>query len=105
MSQITNITLAQVAQKGNELNFYSQFRTKNPYNACRGTVIQVGSSWNGNGSLAAVRSGVRGAPTLNCTNSRSLVLTQNISTDPIANGEALLGFGYPGSSGPGVVHV
>ena len=106
MSQITNITLAQVAQKGNELNFYSQFRTKTPYNACRGKVIQVGTSWNGNGSLPAVRSGVTAAPSLNCiSNSQSQVLTQNISTNPAANGEALLGFGYVGASGPGVVYV
>ena len=105
MSQINNITLAQVAQKGNELNFYSQFRTKRPYNSCNGSVIQVGSSWNGNGSLSAVRSGVRGVPNLNCTNSKSLVLTQNISTNPAANGEAFLGFGYVGSSGPGSIYV
>lgn len=106
MSQINNITLAQIAQKGNEQNFYSQFRTKTPYNACKSKVIQVGTSWNGNGSLAAVRSGVRGVPALNCiSNSQNLVLTQNISTNPAANGEALLGFGYVGSSGPGSVYV
>lgn len=101
MSSITNITLAQVAQKGNELNFYSQFRTKVPYNSCKGSVIQVGTSWGGFGSLAAVRSGVTGKPSLNCTNSNSLILTQNISTNPAANGAAFLGFGYIGSSGTG----
>jgi hypothetical protein len=106
MSQINNITLAQVAQKGNEQNFYSQFRTKTPYNACRGRVIGLGSSWNGNGSLASIRSGVRSVPSLPCiSNSTQLVLTSNISTNPAANGEQFLGFGYVGSSGPGVIYV
>ena len=99
MSQITNTTALQVAQKGNELNFYSKFGSKVPYNRCRGNVIQVGSSWNGFGSLPAVKSGVVGAPSINCiSNSNKRVLTSNISVLPAANGEQFLGFGYLGAT-------
>ncbi len=99
MSQITNLTAFQVAQKGNELNFYSQFRTKNPYRECKGRVIQVGTSWNGFGSLPAVKSGTVGVPSLACiSNSTQRVLTNNISVLPAANGEQFLGYGYSGAT-------
>ena len=99
MSSITNITALQVAQKGNELNFYSKFRTRVPYRRCSGTVIQVGSSWNGFGSMSAVKSTTVGVPNINCiSNSSSRVLTNNISVLPAANGEQFLGFGYTGAT-------
>jgi len=100
MSQITNITALQVAQKGNQSNFYSKFGSKVPYNRCRGNVIQVGSSWGGFGGMPSVKSGLVGAPSLNCiSNSNKRVLTSNISVLPAANGEQFLGFGYLGATG------
>jgi len=107
MSNISNITLAQVAQKGNELNFYSHFRTRAPYNQCnKSRTINVGTSWSGNGSLPAVVSGVRSVPSLPCiSNSTKLILTSNISTNPAANGEQFLGYGYIQAAQDGVIIV
>lgn len=93
MSQPNSITLQQVAQKGNQQNFYSQFKTSRTMNNCT-KVIGVGSSWGGFGSYS-VKSGVRSRPDLSCiSNSTNRVLTSNISTNPAANGEQFLGFGY-----------
>jgi hypothetical protein len=107
MSQIGNITLAQVAQKGNELNFYSQFRTKTPYNQCnKSRTINVGTSWSGNGSMPSVVSGIRSVPSLPCiSNSTKRILSSNISTSPAANGEQFLGFGYIQASTDGYIIV
>ncbi len=102
MSQINNLTLAQVAQKGNELNFYSQFRTRRPVKECQSKVIGLGSSYNGMGFMTSLKSGVSARPTLNCiVNSQQTVLTNNISTLPQANGEQFLGYGYPQGVAPG----
>ena len=93
MSQITQ---SQIAQKGNELNFYSQFRNRVPSNFCKTKVIGIGSSWSGFGSIPSVKSGVRSAISLNCiSNSTKLILSNNISASPVANNERFLGFGYP----------
>jgi hypothetical protein len=103
MSSITNITALQVAQKGNELNFYSKFRTRVPYRRCSGTVIQVGSSWSGSGSMSAVKSTTVGVPNMNCiSNSSKRVLTSNISTN---NGQQFLGFGYYQTAQDGNIYV
>jgi hypothetical protein len=93
MSQITQ---SQIAQKGNELNFYSQFRNRVPSNSCKTKVIGIGSSWAGFGSIPSVKSGVRSAVNINCiSNSTKLILSNNIGASPAANNERFLGFGYP----------
>jgi hypothetical protein len=106
MSQPNAITLQQVAQKGNELNFYSQFRTRQPLNTCKTKVIGVGTSWGGFGSLYAVKSQVRQGVSLPCiSTSTKRVLTSNISTNPAANGEQFLGFGYIQTAQDGNIYV
>jgi hypothetical protein len=98
----------QIAQKGNELNFYSQFKTRFvPSNACQTTkVIGLGSNWT-KGGVNSLVSGVRSTPYLPCltNNANKRVLTSNISTDPAANGEQFLGFGYYQTAQDGNIYV
>lgn len=103
MSQILQ---SQVAQKGNELNFYSHFRNRVPSNSCRTKVIGIGSSWGGFGTMSSVKSGVRSVANLPCiSNSTKLILSNNIGASPEANNERFLGFGYPQGVQDGVIIV
>jgi len=95
----------QIAQKGNESNFYSQFKTRAVPNGCQTKVIGLGSNWN-RGGVNSVLSGVRATPYLPCiTNGNKRVLTSNISTSPAANGEQFLGFGYYQTAQDGNIYV
>ena len=96
----------QIAQKGNELNFYSQFKTRLTPRGCQTKVIGLGSNWN-NGGVYSLVSGVRSTPYLPCisNSNNKRVLTSNISTDPAANGEQFLGFGYYQTAQDGNIYV
>jgi hypothetical protein len=95
----------QIAQKGSQLNFYSQFKTRLAPFGCQTKVIGLGSNWNRSGVYSLV-SGVRATPYLPCiVNSSKRVLTSNISTNPAANGEQFLGFGYYQTAQDGNIYV
>lgn len=95
----------QIAQKGNELNFYSQFKTRLAPVGCQTKVIGLGSNWN-KGGVNSLVSGVRSTPHLSCiSTSTKRVLTSNISTNPAANGEQFLGFGYYQTAQDGNIYV
>lgn len=94
----------QIAQKGNERNFYTQFKTR-AQPGCQTKVIGLGTNW-GNGGVNSLVSGVRSTPSLQCImNSQKRVLTSNISTNPAANGEQFLGFGYYQTAQDGNIYV
>lgn len=96
----------QIAQKGNELNFYSQFKTRLAPAGCQTKVIGLGTNW-GNGGVNSLVSGVRSTPYMPCltNNANKRVLTSNISTNPAANGEQFLGFGYYQAAQDGNIYV
>ena len=94
----------QIAQKGNESNFYSQFKTR-VVPGCQTKVIGLGTNW-GNAGVNSLVSGVRSKPYLPCiSNSTKRVLTSNISTNPAANGEQFLGYGYYQTAQDGNIYV
>jgi hypothetical protein len=56
--------------------------------------------------MSAVKSTTVGVPNINCISKpSSRVLTSNISTNPAANGEQFLGFGYYQTAQDGNIYV